>query len=89
MLVSGAVDTNIKLWDLRKWNCVQTIKSHSKPINAIDISNGGEMIASGGSDGLIKASIIVCNYRNQALVSYGTWEWLGNNLHNLPILKLL
>ena len=59
MLVSGAVDTNIKLWDLRKRNCVQTIKSHTKPVNAIDISKNGDMIASGGCDGMIKVAIII------------------------------
>ena len=59
MLVSGSVDTNIKLWDLRKWNCVQTIKSHTKPVNAIDISKSGEMIASGGCDGMIKVDNII------------------------------
>lgn len=53
-LVTGSVDTNIKIWDLRKKACSATIKSHAKPIHALGISKTGEMIASGGADGMVK-----------------------------------
>ena len=29
IVVSGAVDTNVKMWDLRSKSCVNTFKAHS------------------------------------------------------------
>lgn len=53
-LVSGSLDTNVKVWDLRSKRSVMTLKSHNKPINGVDISIDGRAVASGSNDGYVK-----------------------------------
>ena len=63
LLASGSVDTNVKIWDLRKKACSLTIKSHTKPIHSIDISKTAETVASGGADGTVKVmKSLNCRY---------------------------
>lgn len=38
MLASGSVDTKVKLWDLRSKDSIHTIRSHTKPITDVKIS---------------------------------------------------
>ena len=54
ILVSGSLDTHIKIWDLRMKACVNTFKSHNDAITTIDISPDSKMIISGSEDGTIK-----------------------------------
>ena len=39
LIASGSLDTKVKLWDTRQKNSIQTLKSHSKPIMDVKISN--------------------------------------------------
>ena len=54
IVVSGAVDTNVKLWDVRSRLCVNTYKGHSQDISCLDISPDSKMIASGSMDGTVR-----------------------------------
>lgn len=54
LLVSGSLDTNVKVWDLRGKKSLHTLKSHAKPITCCDISIDGRVIASGSADNYIK-----------------------------------
>lgn len=40
-VVSGSLDTNVKVWDLRSKKSIMTLKSHAKPITSVDISIDG------------------------------------------------
>ena len=51
---SGSLDTNVKIWDNRKKNHIQTYKGHSKGIKVIRFSPDGRWLVSGGDDGLVK-----------------------------------
>jgi len=53
-VVSGSLDTNVKVWDLRSKKSIMTLKSHAKPITAVDISIDGRVVASGSHDGYVK-----------------------------------
>ena len=53
-LVSGSLDTNVKAWDLRSKKSLMTLKSHQKPITAVDISIDGRVVASGSLDSYVK-----------------------------------
>jgi katanin p80 WD40 repeat-containing subunit B1 len=50
--VSGSLDTNVKLWDLRTKNCLYNIKNHHKKVNALHISADSRVVSSGGEDGI-------------------------------------
>ena len=54
LLVSGAIDTNVKVWDIRARSCINTFKSHMEEITCIDISPDNRIVASGSVDGTIK-----------------------------------
>lgn len=67
MLISGSYDTNIKLWDLRSKNCVNTFKGHSMQVNCLQVSPDGKWISSGSQDGLVKVK------RDLFLASMSYW----------------
>ena len=54
VVVSGAVDTNVKMWDLRMKQCINTYKGHSQEITCLDISPDAKIIVSGSKDGTMK-----------------------------------
>ena len=53
-VLTGAVDTNVKMWDLRMKQCINTYKSHTKEITCLDISPDAKMCVSGSTDGTLK-----------------------------------
>lgn len=46
-VISGAADTNVKVWDLRQKGAIATYKGHDKAISAVDISPDTQLVASG------------------------------------------
>merc|ERR1712094_109296 len=48
-VVSGCVDGEVKLWDLRKNNSVRTIKAHSSPMTACVVHDWAPVIATGST----------------------------------------
>lgn len=53
-LLSGSADTNIKVWDIRRKNCMGTYRGHSGKVNCVLFSPDGSLAASGGEDGVVK-----------------------------------
>jgi WD40 repeat protein len=53
-IVSGAADTNIKVWDFRQKAAIATYKGHNKAISALDISPDTSFVASGWTGGKVK-----------------------------------
>ena len=51
---SGSVDTNLKIWDIRRKNCIQTYKGHARGVRQIIFSPDGRWVVSGGDDGVVK-----------------------------------
>ena len=54
VVVSGAADTSVKMWDLRARSCVNTFKAHSAEVTSLDISPDSKIIVSGSKDGTVK-----------------------------------
>jgi len=54
LLISGAVDTNVKMWDVRQKMCINTYKAHQQDITCLDISPDSKIIVSGSMDGTMK-----------------------------------
>lgn len=52
-LLSGSVDTNFKLWDLRTKKCIVTYKGHTKKLTAVKFCPDGTLCAASGEDGLL------------------------------------
>jgi|LauGreDrversion4_2_1035121.scaffolds.fasta_scaffold280299_1 WD40 repeat protein len=53
-MISGSLDTNVKVWDPRAKNCVMTFKGHNEQITCLDLSPDSSTIVSGSMDGTLK-----------------------------------
>lgn len=51
---SGSMDTNLKIWDIRKKGCIHTYKGHTRGISTIKFSPDGRWVVSGGFDNVVK-----------------------------------
>ncbi|XP_015066174.1 katanin p80 WD40 repeat-containing subunit B1 homolog isoform X2 [Solanum pennellii] len=51
---SGSMDTNLKIWDIRKKGCIHTYKGHTRGISTIRFSPDGRWVVSGGFDNVVK-----------------------------------
>ncbi|GJX16113.1 transducin/WD40 repeat-like superfamily protein [Tanacetum coccineum] len=47
---SGSLDTNLKIWDIRRKGCIHTYKGHTRGVNAIRFTLDGRSVVSGGED---------------------------------------
>lgn len=54
---SGSLDTNLKIWDIRKKGCIHTYKGHTRGVNAIRFTPDGRWVVSGGEDNTVKVRI--------------------------------
>jgi WD40 repeat protein len=53
-VVTGSLDTNLKVWDLRRKECIQTYKGHAKGITHVSVSPDGRWVVSGCEAGEVK-----------------------------------
>jgi len=51
---SGSMDTNLKIWDIRKKGCIHTYKGHRRAVSTIRFSPDGRWVVSGGLDNVVK-----------------------------------
>lgn len=56
MAVTGSLDTNIKVWDLRTKDAITTYKGHSSGVRKLAISPDGKWVCSGSESGELKVS---------------------------------
>lgn len=61
---SGSLDTNLKIWDIRKKGCIHTYKGHTRGVNAIRFTPDGRWVVSGGEDNTVKVRVgfHLCSY---------------------------
>eukprot|EP00878_Enallax_costatus_P023208 GHUV01024675.1.p1 GENE.GHUV01024675.1~~GHUV01024675.1.p1 ORF type:complete len:715 (+),score=247.31 GHUV01024675.1:297-2441(+) len=53
-LSTGSLDTNVKVWDLRRKDAITTFKGHTKGVKKLAISPDGKWVCSGSENGEIK-----------------------------------
>ncbi|XVF44635.1 hypothetical protein PTKIN_Ptkin02bG0139700 [Pterospermum kingtungense] len=51
---SGSLDTNLKIWDIRKKGCIHTYKGHTRGVNAVRFTPDGRWVVSGGEENIVK-----------------------------------
>lgn len=54
MVATGSSDKRVKLWDLRRRDCVQTFEAHTEPVWSVAYSPDGSLLASVGDDAAIQ-----------------------------------
>lgn len=55
---SGSMDTNLKIWDIRKKGCIHTYKGHTQGISTIKFTPDGRWVVSGGFDNVVKVTYL-------------------------------
>lgn len=53
-LATGSLDTNVKVWDLRRKDAITTFKGHTKGVKKVAISPDGKWVCSGSENGEVK-----------------------------------
>jgi katanin p80 WD40 repeat-containing subunit B1 len=53
-IISGSMDTNVKLWNLRDKEALMTFKGHNAGVTHVRYSPDGNWVASASSDGAVK-----------------------------------
>jgi katanin p80 WD40 repeat-containing subunit B1 len=53
-LVSGSLDCNVKVWDLRRKEAITTFKGHKKGVMKVAPSPDNKWVCSGSEDGELK-----------------------------------
>lgn len=53
---SGSMDTNLKIWDIRKKECIHTYEGHTRGISTIRFTPDGRWVVSGGFDNVVKVN---------------------------------
>ncbi|KAF3337869.1 Katanin p80 WD40 repeat-containing subunit B1 [Carex littledalei] len=56
---TGSLDTNIKIWDIRRKNCIHTYKGHTRGVNVLRFTPDGKWVVSGGEDSSVKVAYSV------------------------------
>jgi katanin p80 WD40 repeat-containing subunit B1 len=54
LLVSGSLDCNVKVWDLRRKEAIVTFKGHKKGVQKLATSPDNKWVCSGSEDGELK-----------------------------------
>ncbi|KAF3340905.1 Katanin p80 WD40 repeat-containing subunit B1 [Carex littledalei] len=54
---SGSLDTNIKIWDIRRKSCIHTYKGHTRGVNVLRFTPDGKWVVSGGEDNSVKVQL--------------------------------
>ena len=88
-LFSGSADQTIKIWDLNKLNCINTLKYHSNKVQEVVLKiSDPNVLLSGGFDKQIFLFDIKKKYKEKQLKKYNVdgeietlkWHPLNENL---------
>lgn len=56
-LATGSSDKKVKLWDLRRRECIQTLENHTEPVWCVAYNGDGSKLASVGDDALLQVYV--------------------------------
>lgn len=54
---SGSLDTNLRIWDIRKKGCIHTYRGHGQGVSTIKFTPDGRWVVSGGFDNAVKVAM--------------------------------
>ncbi len=81
-LISGSMDTNVKLWNMRDKDAVATFKGHNAGVTHVKFSPDGNWVASASADGAVKASVGPLGMRMRVCVAPTVLEvWACANVY--------
>lgn len=55
---SGSMDTDLKIWDIRKKGSIHTYKGHTRGIKTVKFTPDGRWVVTGGEDNVVKVSLL-------------------------------
>lgn len=54
LIVSGAFDDTVRVWDVKTGKAVHVIRAHTMPVTSVHFNRDGSLIVSGSHDGSCK-----------------------------------
>jgi len=54
LLASGSFDESLRVWDVKKGECLKILPAHSDPVSAVHFNCDGTLLVSGSHDGLCR-----------------------------------
>ncbi|GJV44617.1 RNA-directed DNA polymerase, eukaryota [Tanacetum coccineum] len=83
---SGSLDTNLKIWDIRRKGCIHTYKGHTRGVNAIRFTPDGRSVVSGGEDNKDASSLLISIAYDPLKNFEGRWLW-ASKPHGIQKMK--
>lgn len=77
---SGSLDTNLKVWDIRKKGCIHTYKGHTRGISTIRFTPDGRWVVSGGFDNVVKVIWSLLHSHIQGLYKRVVLSLIGESI---------
>lgn len=85
LLATASFDSTVKLWDVEKGECIQTLCKHTEPVYSVAFNPTGDYIASGSFDKClhiwgVKDGQLIKTHRGNSGIFEVAWNAAGDKV---------